>query len=413
MKDRVSHVVCRAALATGLASFAFTSARAGVSANAYVQDGLVAQYDGVENVGAGQFRADAAAWKDLKGQGGDMPIGGLGSPVWDGKGLSFSSGGMYTETDTTKFLCTPNELNLGDEFTIQMFCTSSGSWECRRWDVVPYSSKYESCSSSDGFYERINGSSYLWLKPWLGNTDIIFTTLVGDSKHRFMIDPIGGTAKSAEVDLTSCAVNGRLAFMKTRDNSKPRKNCYSIRVYNRALTADEIASNAHIDRIRFMESDLPEADCWRYNEETHKLEARVRAEVDGHGTVRVDDGDAGAEASSDWYDVTEGGAVTVVAEPSEGYSFQSWLGDASLTAEQKISTTLTLSVDRARALTARFVPSSHWIYKSNTISNVTDGCIITVSTSGSTGLWLSGAKTVPAGVESADFRLPIFSADYS
>ena len=413
MKDRVSHVVCRAALAAGLASFAFTSAWAGVSAKAYVQEGLVAQYDGIENAGAGTHVQNATMWKDLIGQGGDMSVTGLADPTWDGKGLSFSACGMYTEKDTTKFLCTPNELNLGDEFTIQMFCTSSGSWECRRWDVVPYSSKYESCSSSDGFFERINGASYLWLKPWLANTDIIFTTVVGDLKHRFMIDPIGGTAKSAEGDLTSCEVNGRLAFMKTGSTGKPRKNCYSIRVYNRALTADEIASNAHIDRIRFMESDLPEADCWRYNEETHKLEARVSAKVDGSGTVRIDDGDAGAEASSDWHDISVEGTVTVVAEPAEGYTFQSWLGDASLTAEQKTSTTLTLNTDKARALTAHFVPSSHWIYKSNTISNVTDGCIITVSPDGTAGLWLSGAKTVPAGVVTADFRLPIFSSDYS
>lgn len=50
-----------------LASAAVDSAYAEVSAKNYVQNGLVAHWDAIENAGFGQHDNAATAWKDLKG----------------------------------------------------------------------------------------------------------------------------------------------------------------------------------------------------------------------------------------------------------------------------------------------------------------------------------------------------------
>ena len=332
----------RALALVAVVGWAFT-ASADIPASAYVQDGLVVQYDGIDNAGTGAHDVNARTWKDLKGQGGDMPLGGLTSPVWDGKGLSFSACGIYNSTVTTEFLCTPNVLKLGDEFTIQMFCNTGDKYDCRRWDVVPYANSYETWTSSDeGFLERINNANRFSLKPWVSNADIIFTTVVGDKKHRFMIEPIGGTAQSVEGNLPSCVVNNRLAFMKTNGSNVPRKDCYSIRIYSRALTADEIAFNANIDKLRFEGG----VDGVRY--ENGRLEYRVNAVASEGGSVAVGDGTEAWGAGEE--------EAVIVATPAEGHAFVCWQGDISgLTEEQLKSSELTVAFgDKPRTLTAAF-----------------------------------------------------------
>ena len=59
--------VALAAACAVVVGWAFT-ASADIPASAYVQDGLVAQWDGIENAGAGQpHDATLAEWKDASG----------------------------------------------------------------------------------------------------------------------------------------------------------------------------------------------------------------------------------------------------------------------------------------------------------------------------------------------------------
>ena len=57
------------AIAALSAAFADT-----LPASAYIQDGLVVQYDGIENAGPGRHEAAITAWKDLTGNGHDLPL---------------------------------------------------------------------------------------------------------------------------------------------------------------------------------------------------------------------------------------------------------------------------------------------------------------------------------------------------
>ena len=60
--------------AATFAAVAFTVQADSIPATAYVQDGLVVQYDGIENAGSGLHEAAITAWKDLTGNGHDLPL---------------------------------------------------------------------------------------------------------------------------------------------------------------------------------------------------------------------------------------------------------------------------------------------------------------------------------------------------
>ena len=55
----------------------------------YVQEGLVAQWDAIDNAGVGFHIPDSKIWKDLTGNGRDLTL--IGKGAWtDGKALSVS-----------------------------------------------------------------------------------------------------------------------------------------------------------------------------------------------------------------------------------------------------------------------------------------------------------------------------------
>ena len=54
-------------LATSLAVMAAFSAGAAVASRSYVQRGLVAQYDGIDNADTGSHDSSATTWKNLTG----------------------------------------------------------------------------------------------------------------------------------------------------------------------------------------------------------------------------------------------------------------------------------------------------------------------------------------------------------
>jgi hypothetical protein len=75
-------IIAMAAMAS-VAAFGYTSA-------SYVQDGLIAQWDGIDNVGTGVHDPAATVWKDLAGSY-DLSL--LPGGRWSGDGMSLSVNG--------------------------------------------------------------------------------------------------------------------------------------------------------------------------------------------------------------------------------------------------------------------------------------------------------------------------------
>ena len=75
-------IIATAAMAS-VGAFGYTSA-------SYVQDGLIAQWDGIDNVGTGVHDPNATVWKDLAGSY-DLSL--LPGGRWSGDGMSLSVNG--------------------------------------------------------------------------------------------------------------------------------------------------------------------------------------------------------------------------------------------------------------------------------------------------------------------------------
>ena len=313
-----------------------------IPASTYIQDGLVVHFDGIENAGAGLHDSTANDWVDLAGLGGDMSVTTVVGRAWLNNALTFESSAGASATDTTKYLTIPNVLNLGDNFTFQVFCnTGDLADSCRRWDLEPRpNSLYESWSSvAEGFLERINNNK-LSLNSWRENADILFTTAVGNKKHLFQLNQDGVIINAVTGNVPSCAINSRLAFFKKVSTGR---TAYAIRVYNRALTAQEIAWNDALDQVRFEGVD-PSTIDWpdgvRWNSEKGALEYRVTVTSTAVNPVSVNDGGF-TSATNAWCEL--GASVVVKCQVGEGYRLVRWDGVPEDAVEDENQVTFTVT----------------------------------------------------------------------
>ena len=225
-------------------------AKSGYTAKDYVQDGLIAMWDGIENTGWGVHDPNATTWKDLIG-GAELKC----LPAFEG-GMTFSDTMAEFLKGTNGSVATDRHSVIGLssaisslESTIQtsIFYTGSGpigvlpdgggsAWIGLRLGV-------RSCSYGNNGWQSIGGKVvddwvYLTVNCHLGNVRIsdrvanLYSTLK--------------TAGSSYSNLESVSLN--LACGITRNRF--------IRIYNRSLSEDEEIKNMVIDTARF---NLPDA----------------------------------------------------------------------------------------------------------------------------------------------------------
>ena len=230
-----------------------------LSAKSYVQDGLVAMWDGIENAGWGVHDPNATVWKDLTGNG------------WD-----FPSGDLLFHSDHVEALANSISVKSSTEF-----------WD---WSAAAFESVCErpyTTASNNGFFtlgrlglpsinnNYVNG--YMWYASQsTNNWRVMYPYGVSAVDKRFDLAHRGFVT-----DFTSPVVNQK-AFrngiyipndvytsepwtqtithgslgMKLVKGSTGTPKYWCIRLYSRALTAAEVAANYAVDKARF---SLPDA----------------------------------------------------------------------------------------------------------------------------------------------------------
>ena len=204
------------------------------TAKAYIHDGLIAMWDGLENAGYGIHTADTQEVVDLIS----------GTKVYSVSGIS-QKGWAYS---TVPFLLS----RLSNKFTIEITLTQTA-------------------------WRTSNQGSYIWPDPWVDKVCELFeypirqhyfqVKLAGASMHNFNIKiPLGLSRLSVSGNGSTVVgyVNDTYAnWSFNRSFSSYSNNkfglgiagntgyIHNVRFYNRALSATEIASNYTIDRRRF------------------------------------------------------------------------------------------------------------------------------------------------------------------
>ena len=208
--------------------------KSGYTARDYVQDGLIAMWDGIENAGWGVHDPNATAWKDLSGNGNDLIVTKPG--LWSDKAFNF---------DGTK--CCYRDENLdGSIYFESCVFLLNGRW------IVNLSNK----SSYTRFMVIAVDRQHIMGKS--------------PTSYRFPSD-VGSSVATVGFDYSSvldCYQNGEkidgLIYSDTWNNGvgvsvgyRPAGSftgvgtMHRLCVYNRSLTADEIAHNYAIDKARF------------------------------------------------------------------------------------------------------------------------------------------------------------------
>lgn len=205
------------------------------TAKDYVQSGLVAMWDGIENAGWGTHNASATVWKDLSGNGYDFAVP--------------SSGASFEDT-CLDLSGTSVSANLPEvsrmEFTIECVAKSIGDYGAWVWMKNP---------------SWVGGALVGWQSqglcyfPWYkigraGDQDFATVSVTWNAATQVMYKNATSIATSSR-SIDPRNVLATIYIGEYDGRKKSTMGCYSVRLYSRALTAEEIARNYAIDKARF------------------------------------------------------------------------------------------------------------------------------------------------------------------
>ena len=215
----------------------------------YVQNGLIVHYDGINNTGNGHNNT-ANIWKDLSKNGNDGKLYNFTYSTdseWKENCLSFNG------TDNSVLL--KNVLKNSEEMTIEFVYTSkiAKSWQyywgihANRFGLESGSTDYRSI-----YYSGNGGSQYIkinGLEEKIGkkvnNTIVFDKSNINAYKNSINV----GTYNKkydyyTQGEYFGVGTDGEKGYPTKMD-------CYSFRIYNRALTEEEVKYNYDIDKERF------------------------------------------------------------------------------------------------------------------------------------------------------------------
>ena len=352
-----------------VAALAFTDVHAALTSKSYIMDGLLVQYDGIENVGRGQPHDSAATtWADLSGSGLTMNIpvdsaftnsSGLatlrahGSGVVDGripekdkKIRAAQQAAKYTTEITYDMTTDP-----GDKESVKMLILGNidafiGSYYYSGGNDIGFTANNENNGTWPQTHVRVAAVDRTGLRTFTCRqnlTNAIVRMYCADTGNSYR------ETKNTVKYNTSLSTAWKFKF--NRGYSEPSGMdgiYYSVRVYGRPLSDDEIAINNAVDRIRYCGAtveDFTLPDGWRFTVAggdtnlEHRLSVSVKDGVGG--TIAVDGGEATASTNvwCEW-----GGTVQVAlaATPAEGYAFVGWMG---LDEEHAYSQSVTVAIN--------------------------------------------------------------------
>ena len=237
-----------------------TLLKQGKTARDYVQDGLVAMWDGIENAGWGVHDPNATVWKELI-SGTDCAIVGDLSTNYE-----WANNSLVRITETRGYFIYDASELLQDAFRAATFTievttsqpVNNASWQaqvvniCRKSHLDAYSQGIIARwrRENNGTMGTLSSATYpSGAGLTLATTDALatFACTYNAGQYISYLDGEQKSTGSATPDSTIDGVFVRLGSI----NYGFRGHYHFVRLYSRALTADEIAANYAIDKERF------------------------------------------------------------------------------------------------------------------------------------------------------------------
>ena len=236
-----------------------------LNSESYVKDGLILQYDGIDNVvvdGLRMHDAMPTVWNDLSGNGHDLVL-----PGW----VLAEKRGLVSFGQSVKSIVTAKALNITSEMTLTIECVMNR----RRWLnstytgiesvlTTPLGQMFFRGSEANGLATfELNGEKVA-LGTWTpSNVSVedLHTVVIG-LQSRGTPQPLFLALDGVKSSLASCWQNqnwskSRPSVSSFLDNLNTDIGIAAIRIYSRQLTDAELAANAAVDNARFFGAERP------------------------------------------------------------------------------------------------------------------------------------------------------------
>lgn len=213
---------------------------------AYVQDGLIVHYDGYKEPIS---QDEQTIWKDVSGNNNDGVIN--GSIVWSENKLTFD-GSSYIEsvTNSDEILTVEVVSVWRNSFQGSLIANSkSGAYG---FNLLKKTDN-DLCGSSDALCAQIGTMEASWNWEYVSANQ----TVEVDKIYRsyFIVDGIniivGQNELKNSVVVSTSPYGIRISDSNIKIGNAIEGEIYSVRIYNRALTEEEISENYAVDKIRF------------------------------------------------------------------------------------------------------------------------------------------------------------------
>ncbi|MBQ6926379.1 MAG: hypothetical protein IJQ73_17215, partial [Kiritimatiellae bacterium] len=261
LKQLHSFRILQSAFCIALAALFAASASAG-SASLYVQNGLIACWDGIENAGAGTHDAGATVWKDI--------VAGyefsLNNVTVDADRMTFAgtksgspsridSYGVLSEADTeSSFVAAKNG-------TVEVVYRSSSTAASQVFLQAPASSGVAfgiwntALLLSFSSVSQVNRAAYTFTSGTVTNCVSVRYSSGSPSSAVANGSALSTSSSSSYWSYPNDETKTYVGARASRENNPFAGSIYCIRLYSRQLTDEEIAANHAIDVKRFQEGN--------------------------------------------------------------------------------------------------------------------------------------------------------------
>lgn len=225
----------------------------------YVQDGLVAMWDGIENAGRGVHDANTATWKNLAGAAYDFTVESaatwqdnalLTNPNFSSPACSCSSQIPYESVVTMEVAFSFTDAASANRIEIAQLA-SLFEFQPGKMRLVRGLAYYNNFNGLYGWFVQqqyyapdvgpISSGGYSVSVKYNGSSQPLSVVVNGVSKNTQFHEKGGHAGMSRSKMVIGSSETGNGFYGKV----------YSVRLYNRALSVSEVAANYAIDKARF------------------------------------------------------------------------------------------------------------------------------------------------------------------
>ena len=373
-----------------------------VTAQSYIQRGLVANWDGIENAGRyGEHRESITAWKDLvAGATWTLPANAVvGEDCVTYAGSAASWNGNYTAATISKV----RNGTLEAAFYVTEACSGQILFGGSGYRV-----SMRADSSADKLTLTASGGANVPMAvcPILGLKNTACVTFLSDTPQTAYTNGFETTfSGNNRIDTTSGTISS---------GGSMKGSIYAMRMYGVALTADEARYNAAVDAVRFKGEDPAAAfdGCTlaRWNSTADVLEVKIQVTTTGSGKFSLNGG-APVDSIDQWIALGEDVSIAYAATGEQPM----WM-DLPAYAAREEGDGCSASFTVSGPVTARVAPAQV-VYVDNAPSgdgsawNATtswNGALdLAAAASGPVAIWVKGPVELTATPAAKTFSVPV------